>query len=102
MITVPTCPSCHGNGYEAVAEDEVAPCTHPNCVARAVMDELADARREVARAESAVDEQIAYMRRGDNYRDHSAQRRMAALWRALRNAERSVAAKEAFLAGLAA
>ena len=23
------CPACHDTGYEAVAEDEVAPCTHP-------------------------------------------------------------------------
>ena len=102
MIAISPCPACHGSGYEAVAEDEVAPCTHPECIARAVMDELVEARREIARAEAAVDEQIAYMRRGDNYRDHSAQNRMAALWRDLRNAERSVSAKEAFLAQLAA
>jgi len=24
------CPCCHGTGYEVVAEDEVAPCTHPD------------------------------------------------------------------------
>ena len=24
------CPCCHGSGYEVVAEDEVAPCTHPD------------------------------------------------------------------------
>jgi len=30
MVAVLTCPACHGSGYEAVAEDEVAPCTHPD------------------------------------------------------------------------
>lgn len=24
-----TCPACNDTGYEAIAEDEVAPCTHP-------------------------------------------------------------------------
>jgi len=28
------CPCCHGTGYEAVAEDEVAPCTHIDCTVR--------------------------------------------------------------------
>ena len=29
MVAALTCPACHNTGYEAVAEDEVAPCTHP-------------------------------------------------------------------------
>ena len=77
MVAIYTCPACHGTGYEAVAEDEAAPCTHPDCVARAVMDELARARSEVIAAQAAVDDQIAYMCRGDNRRDYSAQGRMA-------------------------
>ena len=34
MVAALNCPACHDTGYEAVAEDEVAPCTHPDHVDR--------------------------------------------------------------------
>lgn len=44
MVAVHTCPSCHNTGYEAVAEDEVAPCTHPDHVSDMARTFAADSR----------------------------------------------------------
>jgi hypothetical protein len=33
-MTKSTCPACHGGGYIADGDDEVAPCDHPDCTER--------------------------------------------------------------------
>jgi hypothetical protein len=55
------CPACAGSGYEAVAEDEVAPCTHPDhqeAVVRAAA-EVAALEQSLERAEADGDREKA-------------------------------------------